>query len=56
MSLGDTVYLTGYENVIGEVVAIDDMDKVTVFLFDAKIRIVADICDLVVLKAGACYL
>ena len=55
MSLGDTVYLRGYSNVIGEVVSIDDNDMVTVFLFDAKIRIIVDIQDLMVLKAGEWY-
>ncbi len=46
MKIGDIAYLKPYSDILGEIKAISDDDKVTLVLCDSNIKIVADITDL----------
>lgn len=47
MSVGDIVFIKGDNRLLGEIVAIDDMDRATIKLCDSGIEILADISNLV---------
>lgn len=46
MKIGDITYLKSYPSVIGEIKAIDDMDKVTLVLCDTGLEIIVHMADI----------
>lgn len=48
MKIGDIVYLKSYKNMVGEIVKIDDKDKVTISLCDTWMEITVDMNDIAV--------
>ena len=52
MKIGDIVYIKAYKDMVGEVKAIDDYDRVCVDLYGTNLQIWVDIVDLGVNISG----
>lgn len=53
MKLGDIVYLKKANNLIGEIKAIDEMDRATLYLYGYDLEIIVQLYELRLVKAVA---